>query len=217
MLTIEFWSDLHCPWAHVAAIRLRRARARCGAPVEIRWRLWPLELVDRAGTPRAGIETERPVLAQLEPEAFAPWTRADYPDTFLPAMAALKCAALQGAEQADRFDAALRLAFFRDNRNLALIHEILDVAAGSGLDRDRLEADYWAGRGQAAVWQDWQDSHARAIQGSPHLFVAGSTQNVHNPGIKSHDSPHGIPIIDNDDRLFLDDWLRAALAAGVPA
>jgi predicted DsbA family dithiol-disulfide isomerase len=217
MLEIEFWSDLHCPWSHVAAIRLRRALAQLDTPTRVHWRCWPLELVNHNGTPRTTIETERPVLAQLEPDAFAPWTRTDYPDTFLPAMAALKCAARQGPEAEDRYDSARRFGFFRDICNLALTDDLLHLAESAGLDMDRLAADFWAGHGHAAVWQDWQDSKTRAIQGSPHLFVVGSDLNVHNPGIQSHDSQFGIPIIDGDDPRFLEGWVRQALEAGTAA
>ncbi len=211
MLEIEFWSDLHCPWSHVAAIRLRRALAHLNAPARVHWRCWPLELVNRRGTPRTTIEAERPVLAQLEPDAFAPWKRTDYPDTLIPAMSALKCAALQGPEAEDRYDAALRYGFFRDNRNLELVHELLDLAREAGIDADRLEADFWAGHGLPAVWHDWEESHRRAIQGSPHLFVVGADLNVHSPGMQAHENQAGIPVIDADDPQFLDGWLREAL------
>ncbi|HUS15071.1 MAG TPA: DsbA family protein [Chloroflexia bacterium] len=213
MLEIEFWSDLQCPWSHVAAIRLRRALTQFESPARVHWRYWPLELVNRSAPSRCTIETERPVLAQLEPDAFAPWTRMDYPDSFLAAMTMLKCAGLQSPEAADRFDTILRYAFFRDTCNLARVDVLLHLAEQAGVDVPRLGADYWGGRGAALLWQDWQESHQRAIQGSPHLFALGTDCHVHNPGITSHDSVHGIPIIDSDDPAFIGRWLREAAAA----
>ena len=72
MLTV--FSDLHCPWAYVFSIRLRRARAEVGQP-PVAWRCWPLELVNERGTPwETGIQ-EVPVLTQLEPDHFAPARR----------------------------------------------------------------------------------------------------------------------------------------------
>ena len=47
MLTV--FSDLHCPWAYVFSIRLRRARTGVGQP-PVAWRSWPLELVNDRGT-----------------------------------------------------------------------------------------------------------------------------------------------------------------------
>ncbi|HEX7149493.1 MAG TPA: hypothetical protein VF512_18440, partial [Actinomycetota bacterium] len=63
MLTV--YSDLHCPWAYVFSIRLRRARAAVGQP-PVAWRCWPLELVNERGTPWATLSQEIPVLTQLE-------------------------------------------------------------------------------------------------------------------------------------------------------
>ena len=63
MLTV--FSDLHCPWAYVFSIRLRRARAGIGRP-PVAWRCWPLELVNERGTPWETLSQEIPVLTQLE-------------------------------------------------------------------------------------------------------------------------------------------------------
>lgn len=181
--------------------------------MRVLWRYWPLELVNRQGTPRHIVEVERPVAARLEPEAFGAWNREDYPVMLIPAMAAVKCAARQGAEAAERYDAALRRGFFREERNLSLSHELLDLAEQVGLDRERLEADFWSGLGFAAGWPDWQDSRRRPIQGSPHLFVLGSQQDVHNPGVRLPWNDAGLPLVAADDPQFLDRWLREALGA----
>ena len=65
MLTV--FSDLHCPWAYVFTIRMRRARAAVGRP-PVAWRCWPLELVNDRGTPWETVSQEVPVLTQLEPD-----------------------------------------------------------------------------------------------------------------------------------------------------
>ena len=100
MLTV--FSDLHCPWAYVFTIRLRRARAAVDQP-PVAWRCWPLELVNERGTPGA-LSPEIPVLTQLEPDHFAPPKRETWPSTLLPAMEALKWPASWRAAAADRFD-----------------------------------------------------------------------------------------------------------------
>ena len=89
MLTV--FSDLHCPWAYVFSIRLRRARGEASRP-PVAWRCWPLELVNERGTPWETLSQEIPVLTQLEPDHFAPPRRETWPSTFLPAMEALKVA-----------------------------------------------------------------------------------------------------------------------------
>ena len=118
MLTV--FSDLHCPWAYVFSIRLRRARAGIGRP-PVAWRCWPLELVNERGTSWQTLSQEIPVLTQLEPDHFAPPRRETWPSTFLPAMEALKVAGeLGGPAAADRFDEAARRAFFLDRRDLSI-------------------------------------------------------------------------------------------------
>ena len=135
MLTV--FSDLHCPWAYVFSIRLRRARAAVGQP-PVAWRCWPLELVNERGTPWATLSQEIPVLTQLEPDHFAPPRRETWPSTLLPAMEAVKVAGeLGGPDAADRFDEAARLAFFLDRRDLSIRPVLADVAAAAGLDRAR--------------------------------------------------------------------------------
>ena len=110
MLTV--FSDLHCPWAYLFSIRLRRARTAVGEP-PVAWRCWPLELVNERGTPWETLSQEIPVLTQLEPDHFAPPRRETWPSTLLPAMEGLKVAGeLGGPAAADRFDEAARRAFF---------------------------------------------------------------------------------------------------------
>ena len=89
MLTV--FSDLHCPWAYVFSIRLRRARTGVDQP-PVAWRCWPLELVNERGTPWTTLSQEVPVLTQLEPDHFAPPRRETWPSTMMPAMEALKVA-----------------------------------------------------------------------------------------------------------------------------
>ena len=211
MLQIEFWSDLSCPWSHVAALRLRRVVAAGNLPIHVQWRCWPLELVNNASISRDEVEAERPVLAQLEPDAFGAWKGGDYPYTVIPAMAALKCAGLQGAAAEERYDAALRDAFFRHGHNISLQHVLWQVAEQADLDVDRLAGDWWAGRGFPPLWRDWQESQHRSIQGCPHLFVVGTQRNVHNPGISARGNEHGLMVVDSDDPHFLQGWLEDAL------
>src|SRR4029450_13584265 len=117
---LTVFSDLHCPWAYLFSIRLRRARTAVSEP-PVAWRSWPLELVNERGPPRETLSQEIPVLAQLEPDHFAPPRRETWPSTFLPAMEGLKVAGeLGGPAAADRFDEAARRAFFLHRRDLAV-------------------------------------------------------------------------------------------------
>ena len=191
MLTV--FSDLHCPWAYVFSIRLRRARAGVGQP-PVAWRCWPLELVNERGTPWDSLSQEIPVLTQLEPDHFAPPRRETWPSTLLPAMEALKVAGeLGGPQAADRFDEVARRAFFLDRRDLSIRPTLLDLAAGAGLDREAFQVAFDGGGHRRGVIADWQEGQRRGVEGSPHAFLPDGSA-VFNPGIGKIDWFHGIPV-----------------------
>ena len=191
MLTV--YSDLHCPWAYVFSIRLRRARTGVGHP-PVAWRSWPLELVNERGTPWETLSQEIPVLTQLEPDHFARPSRETWPSTFLPAMEALKVAGeLGGAAAADRFDEAARRAFFLDGRDLSLRSTLAGIATEAGLEQPRFLDAFDGGGHRRAVVADWEEGRRRGVQGSPHVFLPDGTA-VFNPGIGNIDWVRGIPV-----------------------
>jgi predicted DsbA family dithiol-disulfide isomerase len=190
---LTVFSDLHCPWAYVFSIRLRRARAEVGRP-PVAWRCWPLELVNQRGTSWQTLSQEIPVLTQLEPDHFAPPRRETWPSTFLPAMEALKVAGeLGGPEAADRFDETARRAFFLDRRDLSIRPTLADVAAESGLDRSRFLDAFDGGGHRRGVIADWEEGRRRGVDGSPHAFLPDGT-GVFNPGVGKIDWVRGIPV-----------------------
>mgnify|MGYP000660363284 CR=1 FL=1 len=71
MAELVIWSDIGCPWAHVAVSRLHRARERLGllSAVTFEHRAFPLELVNARPTPKRTLDSEVPVTAGLEPAA----------------------------------------------------------------------------------------------------------------------------------------------------
>jgi predicted DsbA family dithiol-disulfide isomerase len=190
---LTVFSDLHCPWAYVFSIRLRRASDGVDRP-PVAWRCWPLELVNRRGTSWQTLSQEIPVLTQLEPDHFSPPRRETWPSTMLPAMEALKVAGeLGGAAAADRFDQAARRAFFLDNRDLSLRPTLADVAAEAGLERPRFLDAFDGGGHRRAVVADWEEGRRRGVEGSPHAFLPDGT-GVFNPGVGDIDWVRGIPV-----------------------
>jgi predicted DsbA family dithiol-disulfide isomerase len=213
---LTVFSDLHCPWAYVFTIRLRRARAEIGQP-PVAWRCWPLELVNERGTPWETLSQEIPVLTQLEPDHFAPPRRETWPSTLLPAMEALKVAAeLGGPEAADRFDQAARRAFFLDRRDLSIRPTLLDLGAEAGLDRDAFRDAFDGGGHRRSVVADWQEGRRRGVEGSPHAFLPDGTA-VFNPGIGKIDWVRGIPVPHQVDEGAIAKLLAQATAAATPA
>jgi predicted DsbA family dithiol-disulfide isomerase len=210
---LTVFSDLHCPWAYVFSIRLRRARAGVEQP-PVAWRCWPLELVNERGTPWETLSQEIPVLAQLEPDHFAPPRRETWPSTLLPAMEALKVAGeLGGPRAADRFDGAARRAFFVDRRDLSLRPTLADLAVEAGLERAAFLDAFDRGGHRRAVIADWEEGRRRGVEGSPHAFLPDGT-GVFNPGIGSIDWGRGIPVPREVDEGAIAKLLAAADAAG---
>jgi predicted DsbA family dithiol-disulfide isomerase len=213
---LTVFSDLHCPWAYVFSIRLRRARAGVDQP-PVAWRCWPLELVNERGTPWESLTQEVPVLAQLEPDHFSRPRRETWPSTLLPAMEALKVAgALGGPPAADRFDEAARRAFFLDRRDLSLRPTLADLAAESGLDRARFQDAFDGGGHRRDVVADWEEGRRRGVEGSPHAFLPDGSA-VFNPGIGKLDWVRGIPVPREVDEGAIADLLARAAAAAGPA
>ena len=78
--TIQVWSDLLCPFAHVAIHRLRTTRAELGmdAAVRLDHHTFALELFNGPHS-RPGTDSEAVGLGQLAPEiGFRLWTQPDW-------------------------------------------------------------------------------------------------------------------------------------------
>ncbi len=216
--TIVVYSDIACPWSHVAIHRLHTTRRRLGLEGEVLFDIhaFPLEVVNRRATPKTVLDAEIPVAGALEPDAgWQMWQRwdYDYPVTTLPAMEAVHVAKEQGLACSEALDSALRRALFGSSRNISLIHEILEVAAGcDGLDAEEVARGLDDGRGRPALARDREVSLAGTIHGSPHLFLADGTQS-HNPGIELHwegDHGRGFPVVDHDDPTVYEHLLKTA-------
>jgi predicted DsbA family dithiol-disulfide isomerase len=207
---LEVASDIHCPWAYVCVLRLVRTRDALGLDVVLRHLYWPLELVNGRGAPRAILDAETPVLAQVEPDDFAAWRGPEWPSTFLPAFELVKAAEEQGLGAAENLDLALRRAFFLEHRNLSLRTVLLEVAGTvAGLDQAALRDAYDSGRTRGVVLREYDEVTRRGIEGSPEVYLPGGAR-VHNPGFTKQ-WVHGIPHILAEDRGAYEPLLRTAV------
>jgi len=207
---LDIVSDIHCPWSYVCVLRLRRTRDALGLDVVLRHRYWPLELVNGRATPRSLHDAEVPVLAQLEPDAFAAWEAPEWPSTFLSAMELVAAAAEQGPQTAEALDAALRRAFFLDQRNLSLRTVLLAVAGTvPGLDPDALREAYDSGRTRRALLQEYEAVCAMGVQGIPTVCLP-SGERVANPGLTTRWA-RGLPSVLAEDRTVYERLLRAVI------
>jgi predicted DsbA family dithiol-disulfide isomerase len=215
MSTIEFWSDLLCPFAYVGLLRLRRARARLGLEIAIEHHTFPLELFN-GPHPRRGTDTEAVALGRIEPEAgFRVWTDADdrYPHTVLLAAEAVHAASAQGLAAGEELDIALRRAFWTQSRSISHRQVVLDVARTvPQVDVDELAAALDDGRHRRRVMADFAVASTDAIPASPTLRLPDGTT-VTNPGIEVHwQGPwaEGFPVVDADDPGVYDELLKRA-------
>lgn len=215
--TIVLWSDIGCPWAHVAVSRLHRSRAELGLDdrVRIDHRPFPLELFNERPTPYPVLAGEVPVLHALDPDAgWQVWKAPswEWPVTTLPALEAVQAAKRQSLAASEQLDRALRRALFADSRCVSLRTVVLEVASTcDAVDVDTLAAAVDAGAGRAEVIEGWRTASDLGVQGSPHVFLADGGD-AHNPGITMHKA-HGMPVVDHDDPGVYADLVKRASEA----
>ena len=223
--TVVVYSDIGCPWAHLAVHRLLSIRHRLGLDdaVVVDHRAFPLEIFNTRPTPWRILAAEVPVIGALDPGAGWQVWQGDmgtWPSTTLPALEAVQAAKEQGLAASERLDRGLRRAFFGDSRCISMRHVILDVAGESDLDVGALAAalDGSSGDGKArrAVFDQCRRAGDEDVKGSPHVFLPDGTD-VHNPGIEmawEGDEGVGFPVVAKDDPGVYEDLLcRAAEAS----
>ena len=221
--TIVVWSDLACPWAHVAVARLHRVRAELGLvdDVVLDHRAFPLEILNERGTPKRTLDAEVPVAGALEPDAgWQMWQRPDwqYPGTVLLALEAVQAAKQQSLRASEALDRALRVAFFAKSLPISLRSVVLDVAEQCpDVDAGVLAKSLDGGDARRVLIDQAEEAAGANVQGSPHLVLPDGTD-VHNPGVQLHwtgDKGKGFPVVDGDDPAVYGDLLRrAAVPAG---
>lgn len=221
--TVVVFSDIGCPWAHLAVHRLHATRARLGLDddVRLKHRPFPLEVVNSQPTPKHILDAEIPVVGALEPDAgWQVWTAptSTWPVSTLPALEAVQAAEMQSLLAAEQLDRALRRALFAEHRCVTMLHEVVAVARTCpDVDAEEVEAALWDGRARHRIAASLEESATQQVQGSPHLFLPDGTD-VHNPGIDKHwvhEPGTGFPVVDADDQSVYEDVLRRA-AGGSP-
>ncbi|MFW6063428.1 MAG: DsbA family oxidoreductase [Chloroflexota bacterium] len=188
--TIEIYASLDCPFAYLATFRLRQVWPDFKGRVRLVWRALSLEYVNERPVVKPLIEAERDLFARIEPQL--PYERwpADawnWPVTMWPAFEALACAQAQGHEAAMAMSWALRHGFFAQGRNVALRHELLDIARAvareAPLDVARFEADWDQGRYKGTVIEEsrrgWREL---GLNGSA-TFLLPDGRRLTNPGL----------------------------------
>ena len=216
--TIVVFSDLTCPFAHVAIHRLFETRARLGLEDAVRLdhHVFPIELLNAAPGTRHGSDSEIPVLGAVEPDAgWQIWQGPDYhyPSSVLLAFEAVQAAKAQSLALSEQLDRALRHAFWAQSRPIHLHHELITIGSTiDGIDVDGLDQALRRGTYRHRIFDDLDVVRGGAVSMSPHLFLPDGTD-VTNPGMTVHwQGPWaaGFPVIDTDEPAIYETLLRAA-------
>lgn len=208
-IRIDYFSDVLCVWAYAAQIRVDELKARFGAQIELVQHFIPVfgdtrrKIADAWGE-RGGIAAfgahVRSVCAEFPHVEVHPeiWTR-DVPASsasahlFLKAVEQLQTAApppgLQAGPQGDtRVEAvawALRLAFFRDLRDIAHRDVQLEIAARFGLPAAPLLEVLDSGTAMAELCADLELRDRYRVEGSPTYVLNEGRQKLYgNVGYK---------------------------------
>jgi len=203
-IRIDYFSDVLCVWAYAAQIRVDELKARFGAQIELVQHFIPVfgdtrhKIADawgeRGGAAAFGAHV-RSVCAEFSHVEVHPeiWTR-DIPASsasahlFLKAAEQLQTAAppspgLQATVQDDTLVEAvtreLRLAFFRDLRDIARRDVQLEIAARVGLPAAPLLDALDSGRAMAELCADLELRDRYRVEGSPTYVLNEGRQKLY--------------------------------------
>jgi predicted DsbA family dithiol-disulfide isomerase len=185
------WGEYYCPWTYIAVVRLRRVMPSLAGRVTLRFRAYPLELIDGFAAPRDVLQQEWWLAAIQEQHApFARHSGDHWPTTTLPAFEAYWCAARQGETAAADFDLRVRRAFFVEGRDIGSRTVMNEIAAESGLDLPTFERDFASGMAAPAVVEEARlgREHYR-VRGTPTLMLSSGKKIKH---------PMAYPRMEND-------------------
>ena len=183
---IAMYSDLACPYAYIAAFRLRQLRGEYRGRVTIEHKALALEYVNRQPTPKPVLDSEISVLMLQQPDlAWEPWHAplTQWPVTLWPAFEAVKCAERQSFELASDLDWAIRTALFVESRCISMRYVLLELAERVGLEMSHFTADFDSGQAKPLVIAEAREGWERLkVEGSP-TFVLPSGRQLSNLGL----------------------------------
>lgn len=224
-ITVCYYSDVLCIWAYLAQIKLDRLRRNFPEQVALEYRYLPVfgnvegkirdRWSDRGGLAGYGAHVREIAAAhdhaQVHPEV---WT-ALAPKSSLGPHLLLKAAAIAAdggsfsAEPEQAFDGRsrleelgwrLRLAFFRDLRDIARLDVQLDIATELDLPESEIRGRLEDGSALAALAEDHEMALASQISGSPTFLLNENRQKLYgNVGYRILDANVEELLRDNSD------------------
>ncbi|MBI3126767.1 MAG: hypothetical protein HYZ11_04090 [Candidatus Tectomicrobia bacterium] len=152
----------------------------------LKWRAFPLEVINGRPAPRHIVDQEWPLVAVQEPLApCRPFPHEGFLRTTMPAFEAYAAAYDRDPARARRFDLALRRGFFHEGRRIDEPEVVLEIAGEAGLDPEALRPEVGSPRRREQVMADCRESmRLRDEKGlpmtSPTLMLP-SGEAIHNP------------------------------------
>ena len=185
-MKIEIWSDVVCPWCYIGKRRLEKALSVFEHPVEIHWRSYqldpsapaaPTETVAEAlgrkygGGPEAGKQMIDRVEAVAAEEGLIFRHHQSLRVNTVDAHRLLHLAHSQGLQ--GELKEALLAAYFTHTENVADHDTLRKVAAGVGLDPQRVDEVLGSNEFHDEVWADIAQAQAYGATGVPFFVVDG--------------------------------------------
>lgn len=170
----------------MAAARLDKVWPEFDGKVVIKYRAFPLEVINERSAPRHIVDQEWPLIAVQEPlSPCKGWPHEEYVRTTMPLYEAYASAYGQDPEKARVYDLKLRKGFYWEGRRIDEREVILEIAAESGLDPVPIGADLDSGKYKENTMDDYREAlRLRDEEGvsmtSPTLFLP-SGEIFHNP------------------------------------
>lgn len=210
---VALYSDLRCPWAHVAVGRLLAAIERQGVELHVDHRWFPLGDDAMPADPQA-LDRKLAPVRDLDPDAgWHEWARSE---TAFPRSADLAATWVQAAKRESpaasvALDRALRIALFRDGRDIAEESVVADVAdTVAELQVELVRHEVASGRPAAELARHAELAQSDLVAASPTIVLADGTTWT-NPGIDMH-TEDAVPVVDGDDPGVYDEIVEAFLA-----
>ncbi len=143
----------------MAAARLDKVMPEFEDRLHLKWRAFPLEIINDRPAPRHIVDQEWPLIAVQEPlSPCRSWPHEEYLRTTLRAYQAYASAYAQDPEKARVYDLKIRRGFFYEGRRVDEDAVLCEMANEAGLDASNVRADLEAGVFEEGVMDDYREA-----------------------------------------------------------
>ena len=143
----------------MAAARLDKVMPEFREKLHLKWRAFPLEVINDRPAPRHIVDQEWPLIAVQEPlSPCRSWPHEEYLRTTILAFQAYASAYAQDPEKARVYDLKIRRGFFYEGRRVDEDAVLCEMAEEAGLDASRVRADLESSAYAKGVMDDYREA-----------------------------------------------------------